>query len=238
MRRMLGVALALVLLAAPFLASAQTFPIVGPSGTLVYSMASFSVTNKVTPTTIFKYIVPAGYTATASAVPLTGSSELYTESRSSTPIATAPQPLHLQMIGNLTTNQGIGSPGTFDIGVSFGGTSATIALANATTLPGSCTNVPVMLDVWISPIATASGTQTLSNSAVYLAGRMFLPPGTGQGPLCPTSGVFASQTVVNAAVLGSTNLASPTRLNVEWKWASASQQNSITWFNRILKIGN
>ena len=253
MRRTLGrIALALLLVMAldwapgippdPFHGVAQvrgqvTIPIAAPNGTLVFSDASFSVANTAASIKIFKYIVSAGFIATSTAVPSTGAgTEIYTEARTNVPIAVARQPLKLMMIGNLRTAQGTGAAGTFDIGVSFGGTAASFALANAAALPGSCIDQPVTLEVWISPIATSTATPTTANRSVYVAGR-FLAPGVS-GQLCATSGSVATMTTLNGAVLGTTNLSSPTQLNIEWKFSSGSSTNVVDWMNRILTIGN
>lgn len=239
MRRTLLGLLCLLLLAAPFLASAQTFPTVGPGGVIVYSDASVSVSNSAASTKVFQYTIAAGYIATATAVPTTGTSELYTESRSTTPIFTAPAPIHLRMVGRLRTNPGVGSAGSADLAVSFGGTTATMAVLNAATLPGSCLG-PVVLDVWISPIALTAATPTTDNSSVYMAARLTAPGTSGQGGgvLCASTGSFSTASLTNVDVLGTTRLSSPTRINVEWKWSSASHTNSIVFYNRILKLGD
>lgn len=223
----------------PEVASAQAqIPIAAPNGTIVYSQASFTTAQATTPIKVFKYIVPAGFIATSTAVPSTGfGTEIYTESRTNVPIAVARQPLKLTMLGNLRTAQGQGAPGTFDLGVSFGGTAATMALANAAILPPSCVNQPITVEVWISPIATSTATPTSGNSSVYVAGRVTLPGVALAGSAC-LGGLTATAGTVNNAVLGTTNLSSPTLLNVEWKWSSASATNVVDWFHRSLKIGD
>lgn len=237
MRRMLALALVFGLLMAPVLASAQvTAPIPLPVNTILYSDASMTVGNSAVSTRIFSYTLPAAFIATSSSVPSNIGTEIYTGgARTTLPIAVAPKQVHLAMVGNLRTNPGISSPGTFDLAVSLGGSTASLALANATSLPGSCTNVPVYLDVWVNPIALDVSTPTSANSSVYLSAYLQLP--NGGSPLCAAAATFATGASLNAGVLGTTNLASPALLNVEWKWASAAHTNSIQWYNRRLNIG-
>src|SRR5436190_9991990 len=125
MRRFLCVMLAVALVAAlvtPVLAQPSVF---GPGGMINVTTASVPVTNTAAATTLYSYVVPAGLAQNAYA------------------------PLHLKLLGVVTTNLGSGQVGAMNIGCNYGGTTATLAIVNALTLPGTLTRVPWMIDVWV-----------------------------------------------------------------------------------------
>lgn len=215
------------------------FPIVGPSGTLVYSNASLTAVNTANEVSMFQYLIPSAYVATASSVGNTATQVFTGGNPSGTSttgggispvgaLSNVPQPLHFRAVGNIAgvaatsisigvnLNDGIAAP-------SGGGATATVNVSNNLT---ATTLTPAKLDVWIVPIATGTATPNAVNNA-FLMMRFAYSPTTVPG----------SETVVNAAVVAGVNWASPTRLNVLARWSAAASGSSLTFFSRLLKIG-
>jgi hypothetical protein len=236
--------LALVLIAALVLppltvvrARAQSvFPIVGPSGTLIYSDASLSAVNSSAEVSMFQYIIPAAYVATASAVGnvatniFTGGNAAGTAGINPTgALWNVPQPLHFRAVGMIAA----GPLSTLNIGVnlndgiappSSGGGTATLTLNNI-NFTSTQTLTPVRLDVYIVPFATGTATPNSTNTA-YMMARLEVP------------GTWASvATFSSVNVIAGVNFASPTRMNVVARWGAASSLSSLTFFSRLLKIG-
>jgi len=227
MTRMLRLALALgfmALMVAPEV-HAQQFPgVIAPGGTMVYSGASITCANTAAECSMFQYTIPAAYIATGTTVGAVTSQ--YYDGRSSsgqnTPVLwRTPQPLHLSMAGLVA-----GALGTsYQTGVNLGGTAATIGLSN--TFSSTQTGFqPITLDVWITPIASVTATQSAVNN-VFIVARLT----TGLA-----SSVAATATQVHT--LTGMNLASPAQLNVLNRWQAASNSSSIIWFKRVLKVGD
>ena len=253
MRRMLGRVLLITLVALafdwapsippdPLLGVAQvrgqTFPLpIAPGGAIVYSNASESCVNTASECQMFQWIVPAGYTATATSIGALVSPWLdgRTASGLNLPvIANSPQPLHLRMLGSLNNAAGDG----IAIGVNFGGNVgsglqvATLYLSNTivTANNGAGAERPVRLDVWLSPIAsstaTPSGSSTVGQMNLFMVARVEF-----------ANGITATPTIISSQSIASANLASPTQLNVLVRWGAASNASSVRFYNRLLKFG-
>lgn len=213
-------ALALLLLAAGVVpAAAQTtFPIIGPGGVVDFNTASTTCVNTTASCALYNATIPTGLVATSPASNMAAANPPSTPSQA----VRTPPPLHLQLRGTLTTPSG-GQIGTINAGANYGGTTATIALLNAHTPvpPGALSGVPIQIDVWYVPLATAIGanTGTLSGRVAY-------------------SAAAATETVINSFVVGTTRSDQPFDLNVSWLWGSGSNTNSLTIFNKTLVIGN
>jgi hypothetical protein len=229
-------ALVLPLTAAP-VGAQSVFPIVGPSGTLIYSDASVTAVNSTSEVSVFQYIIPAAYVATASAVGNVATNIFTSGNQAGTAginptgaLWNVPQPLHFRAVGLLA-----GGAGTFlNIGVnlndgiappSTGGGTATLTLNNigvvgAIAGPGTLAR----LDVYIVPFATGTASPNSTNNA-FLTARFAYVNSSG------------TETVVNSSVIAGVNFASPTRFNVVGRWTSANSANMWTLFSRLLKVG-
>ncbi len=235
MRRMLALALA-VLLVLPAAASAQTvIPILGPGGVLAYSNASMTAVNTIADITLFSYQIPAGLIATGTTagatVPILGTT------MTAGALMATPVPLHLRMIGDITTNQGVSGPGTFNLGIGLGASTATITLASAVAPLPNLVQRAAQIDVWISPIATTTATPNTPNSGntVYLSARLRFDNTQSNGG---TVANVASETIINGNVIGTISTQTAPTFTVIWKWSSASQTNNVTFRNRIFKVGD
>lgn len=198
MRRLTRAALVLVLLAACASAvEAQQVP-TRSGGIADLVTASVSATNTTLATTLYSKVIPANfYSNFAAPIPGSGS-------------------LHLRMLGTIST---AATPGTLNIGCNYGGSTATIALANATTLTASLNAVPVMIDVWlanVNPAPTSTGSQILS-------GRLAVV------------GASATETVTNAAVIGTTVPTVNQTLSCAVQWGLAT--GSLIIWNSVLHVG-
>ena len=228
MRRIVTVLCLLALLALPVAAWAQPLPpLVGPGGILQYLTASVSLYNTTAEGILYNTSIPGARVATAPAI-------------NTTTLWSTTAPLHLKMLG--TINTGAGNP-VLSVGVNFGGSSATLALLNSVLMPGHIGNLPLQLDVWLSPIASFAATNiTGNNVTVFLSARLshqatatIINPSFGSGQSAIAG---ATQITFNSSVLGTTQLASPVALNVFARWQAASGLNSLAIYQRILKIGN
>ena len=216
MRRLSALAflIALTLSAGP-VAAQQQYTTPGPGGVIAQSGASVSCTNTTTACTLWTYTIPQGFFATA-------------RQTNQTPAVGVSPPLHLSMRGLLTTNTGTGVTGTLNVGVNFGGTTATIALVNGYTVLDNYSNRPVFLDVWLQPLATAVSANTMT---LYGTLRVGADATTG-------TVLLATETSFNASVIGTTTLNVARTLAVNWLWGSASQTNAARFYQRSLQIGN
>jgi hypothetical protein len=197
MRRTLALALALALWAAPFAVHAQPV-LYGPGGLVNSSGASVSVTNTATATSIYSYSVPGGMVQGNFA------------------------PLHLRLVGVVSTNPSSGGVGNFDVGCNFGGSTASIALVNAGTLDNGLSSAPIMIDLFLTGY-TAVQANGVKESL--------------QGVLNYQSGTATQPKQYSAQVQGTTALSTQT-LTCIWKWASAATTNSLIIYNGRLSAGD
>lgn len=198
MRRfgMLFLALSVTLaLASPALAQPN---ILGPGGLYASTGASVTVTNSTTATNIYQFAVPASLFQGNFA------------------------PLHVQLLGTLTTNAPASSVGTANLGCNFGGTTATVTLINAVSLTANQTTSPVRLDLRLTGY---SATQS-NGITVNLQGRIGIVQAAG------------TETVYAAQVDGTTALNAAQTITCTWLWASASATNSLVIKNGSLILGN
>lgn len=224
MRRLVGLLLVLALVLTPVLGAAQpsSFTILGPGGTLMYSDASITAVNTSNEVSLYQYLVPAAFVATATSVGAVAS-QYYTGSTSTgvtTPVLfNTPAPLHLRMLGLLA-----GAAGTsVNLGVNFGAATVTLNNTIIGTIAGPGT--PARLDVYLIPIASSSATPTSSNMQTALTAVFRYQNSTG------------TETVVNSTNIATVATASPTVLNVVGRWAAAASGSSLTFFNRMLRVG-
>lgn len=203
---------------------AQQFPgVIAPGGTIMYSGASISCVNTANECSAYQYTIPAAYLATATTVGAV-SSQYYTGDTATglrAPVLwNTPQPLHLSMAGYVAGNSGA----SYQVGVNLGGTAATLGMAN--TLASTQGLQPIQLDVYITPIASVTATQSAVNN-VFIYARLT----TGAA-----STVAATATQIHT--LTGMNLASPAQLNVLTRWQAGATSSTITWFKRLLKVGD
>lgn len=201
MRRFYRVALAVALVAAlvtPVLAQPSIF---GPGGMVNVTTASVAVTNTVAATTLYTYQVPAGLAQNAYA------------------------PLHLKLLGVVTTNQGVAAVGAMNIGCNYGGTTASIALSNGQTLTSGLSRAPWMLDLWVTGYSGANATTAITGS---LQGRFAVGSGSAS---------VATESVTNAQV----DMTTPQNVNqtlvCSMQWGSAAATNSLIVTNGVLVQG-
>ena len=216
MRRLTALALSLALLvglalpAAAQIATPQTYSVPGAGGVIQWSTASASCANTTQECNFWGVTLPASYFATA---PLTNQ----------TPPVSSSLPLHLTMLGRVHSNLSCQScVNPLSVSINYGGAEATISLANNIILPTGMLNVPVKLDVWLSPIAT----NTPPGNTTHLMGQLTFGPSAG-----------ATSTTLNAQVVGTTRTASAAAINVIWRFGSASSSNAVQFYNRTLVIG-
>lgn len=161
----------------------------------------------------------------------------------------AATPLHLSLNGTITTNSttGLGGGvGAATLGVGLG-TGASMALVNGALLPSNLGGTscgfnacaePVAIDLWFSPIATGT---TSTGGQINCAGfqpcqySLFMSGRFRWSSRTTTN--FSSESAINFATLGTINVLQPQTLNVLWRWASASNQNSLNIYNGVLKLG-
>lgn len=220
MRRMLTFLTIALLIAAPFAATAQQFP--SPANpTIVWSNASITAANTSSEVSLFQYTIPGGLIATSSVVPSGTNAPTYlSNANAQTWQMYGPQPLHFRAIGTV----GGAATSTVNLGISLGGTNATVTINNI--IPGGITPglVPARLDVYIIPIATTTATPTSNNTTMFLYARF-------------EQSTINGATASSANTIGTFNLASPTQLNVVAKWAAAANTSSLNINQRILRIG-
>lgn len=211
----LALTLGLTLPAAAQIAAPATYSIPGAGGVVQWSTASASCANTTGECNFWGATLPPSYFSTSS---LTNQTP---------PVATS-LPLHLTMLGTMTSNTGAQQVSTLTIGVNYGGAEATMPLVNNVSLPQALIGVPVKLDVWMSPIAT----NTAPGNTVLLTGRF-----SWGAPYVTAPAGFATESVFNAVVVGRTRTASAATLNVNLRFGSASTSNAINFYNRTLVIG-
>jgi hypothetical protein len=200
---------------------AQTvFPLVGPGGTLIYSNASVTNVNNGNEISLFQYIVPAAYVATGTNVPAGAATPIFTATATTSSLWETPQPMHFRALGLLAG----GAATTLNLGINFGGTVATIVLNNNIIGAISGPGTPARLDVWLAPIASTTATPNAVNN-FFMAARFAYVNSSG------------TETVVNGSTIAAVNLASPTVLNVVSRWGAAATGSMLTFFERILKLG-
>ncbi len=231
MRRALLATLLLLLTAglgvAPALAQPPFAFGVSSQGVLQYSTASISAVNTTSGVSLWQSLISGALTATAPNVNWSPSS------------VQTPVPLHLVLHGHLLTNIATAAVGAVNIGVNFGGGSsgvASLALANAWLPQQNLATVPVQLDVWMSPVATATSTSIPGAGPCffYVSARLHVATTSSTGVL------GAANTILDAHTCGTSGgafLASAQNLNVIWQWASAAATNSLTIYRGVLKYG-
>lgn len=199
MRRLIALGIALALLAAPLVSHAPAQPVLlGPGGLVNSSGASVSVTNTTTATSLYSYTIPASLTQ--------GNFS----------------PLHLKLVGTVTTNVSAGGVGTLNVGCNYGGSTASISLVNAVSLTAGQVAQPWTIDLWLS------GYTDLQSNGIkeYLQGRMGLVQAA------------ATETVYSVGVAGTTAVSSPQTITCVAQWASASATNSLVVQNGKLVVGD
>lgn len=216
MRRMLGLVLAICLTVLPVTPAFAQYMTVGAGGIVHFSTASSTCVNTATACTLYSYTIPQGLMATGTIAPATATTTVPN-------ISTSPT-LHFVGRGVLSTQS---SPGTLNVGVNFGGSTATLALVNGITPVASLSNQPVTLEVWVNPLVT--GTDTGANTVV-LSARLAYQNGA--------TAALASETTFNANVVGTTSVRSAQTLSILWRWTTASNSNAITLYQRTLGVGN
>ena len=232
MRRMLALVLAVAIVLGgtpPLMAQPNFFPNpIGPGGVLVDSNASVSVTNTTTETSVFQFVVTPSLIATSTSVGALGT-PIYTGTSatglSTLPLATAPAPLHLRMIGTLAGAAGT----TVNLGINFGqvngGTTGLATLTINNNVVGAITTpTPIYVDVWLSPIASSTATPNATNSLFMVARSQYV-------------NASGTMTTINSATITGINLASATALNVVARWAAAASTSALSFYNRIFVIG-
>ena len=209
--------------------------IVGPAGIIYYTTASQILSNSSSVGQVFSAVIPAGYFSTSSSTNFPGTS--LGSGNSSVP-------LHLKILGVLDTQS---SPGTINLGVNFGqGTQAagadspaTLTLVNAIVPLGSLVQAPVIIDVWLNPIATVA-TPNVTNSIVdtaFLMARVEFPGINASFTKQGTAGAQpATYTIYNAATISTINIASSHILNINWQF-SGGGTNYLRIYRVILKQG-
>jgi len=235
MLRKLGILALALLIIAPGLAHAQPGPFfpapIGPGGVLAYSNASVTAVNTANEVSMFQFVITPSLIATASSVGAAGT-PVYTGTSatglSTSPLFTTPTPLHLTMSGYLN-----GAAGTsVNLAVQVGAASLSLnnlnivsAQSGTSAAPGS----PIWVDVWLSPIATTTATPNSVNSGntMFITARaMFYGQTNATMP-----SINSTQAITNIS------LASATALNVNARWAAASNNSSLTFLRRLLLIG-
>jgi hypothetical protein len=197
-----------LLLLSPVAATAQVY--LSPNAQVISTGASANATNTSGAVTLFTYSVPSSL--------LQGNFS----------------PLHLRMVGQLSTNINDAAVGTVNAACNFGGTTASIMLLNSSTatpawntLRGSLTNAPLTIDVWLNGYAAPQSNGIIES----IIGRMEVASVTATATQSPM--VFASSTSA-----GTTAVTSAATLACTWQWTSASATNSIQIFNGTLSAGS
>jgi len=183
--------------------SAQVYQ--APTSLVNSSGASTSATNVSTANTLYTYTVPAGL--------LQGNF----------------QPLHLRLVGQLTTNPY--SVGGVNVACSFGGTTASVMLLNTSTatplwaaMVQGLTAAPVAWDVWV----TGYGATQSNGIFESIMSRIKIS----------SQATTNSITYASVTGAGTTALTSAQTLLCTWQWSSASATNSIIIYNATLSQGS
>ena len=216
MRRLIALAL-VVLLLTPASAWAQV-TIIGPGGVVHFTAASVTSENSSVAKKMYEFVVPAALVATSSQITRTGT-------QSTLNVVAASVPLHLTCQGRISAAS---SPNAY-FGANFGGANATVTMLNGPVATNATMAImPVTVDVWVSPVATAT-----TGVSTFIQARMAyvqFPSTTGLSA--------ASETVWNANTLGTINLASANTLNVVWQWGTAATGNALTFYKCVLVQGH
>jgi hypothetical protein len=194
MRRVIVAILALGLIGSPV--GAQEF-LQG----FVLNKASTAVTvgNTTTGTTLYSFTVPTATWANFT-------SQQYGATN-----------LHLKLIGSVSTNPSTGGVGNINVGCNYGGTTATISLANGIAPTANLVAAPVFLDLYL---------RTTSTGAPQLAG------------LLQTVSAAGTSFTSGAVVVGTTSITAPQTLTCAWQWASAAATNTVTISTGVLVVGD
>lgn len=185
----------LLALASPVLAQPQ---LLGPGGLYSSTGASVTATNVNTAVQIYGYAVPASLFQGNFA------------------------PLHVRLMGTLSTNVASGAVGTVNLGCNFGGTTATLTLVNAVAYTANQSNSPITVDLYLSGYSASQA----NGITVNLSGRLGIVQAAG------------TETVYSAQVDGTTATNVVQNLVCNWLWASAAATNSLSIRNGSLILGN
>jgi len=200
-RRYLLAALAILMIAAP-LAWGQYQG--GPGNTLINAPSAVTVSNTTTATTLYSQVLPAVVSERGSSLQVG---------------ATA---IHVKLIGTISTNPGIGSAGSVNLGCNYGGSTATITLINALTLDGSLSLQPYTIDLWLRQ----------QGSSQILQGRWELV-----NPTRTSGSQIATTTTTSATVTGTTSMSAAQTILCTLQWASTGASNSWVVNNGLMVIG-
>lgn len=204
MRRLIALAL---LLALPVVASAQTL---SQGSVLNRATTAVTVANTTTGTTLYSTTIPAA---------------LF---QNFTPTQAGATALHLRLLGSISTNPSAGSVGNLNIGCNYGGTTATISLANGLLLTQNLSSAVLFLDLWL---------RTNTSGAPLLTGRLHIPAAS----ITSVNGGVTSNgpgQVQAAQVTGTTSITSPQTLACAAQWASAAATNTLTISTGVLVVGD
>lgn len=218
MRRMTALVTFTFLLASSVVpAAAQARAPLGPGGLIYWDNATRSYSNdRVTEQKVLGLLLPPSLFATQRAVNTT------------TTFATT-APISVKIIGQLTARTTIQAA----LGINYGGTTGTMSLINSAVLTSASEgflDAPFVLDIMLAPLATTSATPNEQNS-FWMQGKF------------ATAGIVnanAGQVEYTARVLGTSVLASPTELNIYWRWlgtAVASGTSSLRVHSLQVKVG-
>jgi hypothetical protein len=202
MRRIVSLVGLLCLVLAPLGAGAQsTFPVPGVGGIIAEQRGTVTVFNSTTATSLFNVSLPSAYAAL---------------------------PLHLKLVGSITTNgagtgvTGIQSTGPVLLTMNYGGSTASVTIMNTAALNWGYASAPVQIDIFMRP---RGATDTLTQ---FVAGTFSV----ASAAATPTQ-------LFGGTVQGSTNpLTGPKNFTVNWQWASGSAGNGIRIESGLLMIGN
>lgn len=243
LRRFLIVLMVALTLASPPSAWGQAVD--GPSfftpaqisgGVLGCDYASRSFSNTVAASNLYQFVVPGAYTATQTLAPTLSATVTGWNWTSSIP-------LHFRALGTFTSAQGWGSPGTINMGVNYGGTTASVALINGHGLSGSLVDAPWRLDVYLMPFASATtggGSSSMGIAGLQRSGRIwaeFRYASLTTSQATPPVGLPNTDIYFATFTTAQFPIASATQFNVEFKWASAAQTNSINRHSACWKLG-
>jgi len=221
--------LLLALLAVPGGAWAQpvhpTSGIQGPQRIVNYWAASAPIVNTVSPVTLYSAIISPALLATRAQ-----SNIRYADLTQ----ANATPPLHIKLNGMLSTATTAVGESTIQLGVNLGGgisPAATIALINGFDPANALVQVPIQIDVWLTPIATPSATAT----GIGWSNQIFMHARAEWTEAAGTATVFNAATISSGTSL---NIASANMLNIVWQWGTARVGGSLTIFKSLLSVGD
>lgn len=192
-------------------------------GVLGCDYASRSFSNLGTAFTLYSFLVPQAYVATMTLAPtLTATNTSWNW--------TSDVPLHFRALGTFRTNPGSGAGGNFNLGVNFGGATATITLVNAHPLSGNLTDAPWRLDVYLMPYASAVAANTLRVWGEFQYA-------TEAGSNAQLMNQRPTPPQFYAYVLGTTSIATAQTFTVSAQFASATITNSMNRHSACWKLG-